>query len=235
MKKLIEIISFIFLFVITFVLLIMFCDMIIEKVLLPQDWLFYEFGPISSLLIVPLLAVPVVLLSSHCVYFIKKKITSEAADLFGFVGFWKALGKWKAAFVLVYIVAVYFSFTNFTCVTNEKIVVVRPWDLNGREYVYSDVEKIETGFGNKRFSLLEHENEGDFYYKITLDGKESVFHTPTVNPDIERYDDTYLELEEFDSALRKFGIPKKSSIEGYEKCDFDKIYVDRFLRIINRG
>lgn len=232
MKKVIEIIFFILLLVISIVLSIMLCDLIIEAVLLPQDWLFYEFSPFSSLLIAPLLVVPSVLLSSHCVYMIKKKITSEESDLFGFVGIWKALGKWKAVFVFAYIVALYFSFANFTCVTNEKIVVVKPWNLNGVEYVYSDVEKIETGFGNKRFSLLDHEDEGSFYYKIMLDGKESVFHAPTVNPNIDRFDDTYIELEEFDLALRKHCIPKKSSIKGYEKCDFDKRYVDRFLRII---
>lgn len=232
MKKVIEIIFFILLLVICIVLSIMLCDLIIEAVLLPQDWLFYEFSPFSSLLIAPLLVVPSVLLSVNLVYRFKKKITSEEDALYEFVHMWKALGKWKAALILLYIAVMYFNITNFTCVTNEKIVVVKPWDLNGVEYVYSDVEKIETGFGNKRFSLLDHEDEGSFYYKIMLDGKESVFHAPTVNPNIDRFDDTYIELEEFDLALRKYCIPKKSSIKGYEKCDFDKRYVDRFLRII---
>ena len=44
--------------------------------------------------------------------------------------------------------------------------------------------------------------------------------------------DTYLELEEFDQALMVLGIPKDASEEGYENCDFDQEYVERFLRII---
>ena len=59
-----------------------------------------------------------------------------------------------------------------------------------------------------------------------------VFHVPSVNSDIERYEDSYLELEELDIALQKYNIPKESSPEGYENCDFDQVYVDRFLRII---
>ena len=61
----------------------------------------------------------------------------------------------------------------------------------------------------------------------------TVFSVPSTNSDIERYtDDTYLELEEFDLALTDLGIPKKSSAKGWEHCDFDDCYVERFLRII---
>ena len=112
--------------------------------------------------------------------------------------------------------------------------MVQPWDPQGQEYSYSDVESIETGFGNKRFSLFDYEDEGSFYYKITVGGNEVIFHTPTTNSSIERFEDTYLELEEFDIALTQHGIPKKSSLARYDKCDFDEKYVERFIRIIER-
>lgn len=232
MAKIIDKIAFVFLIVIIFVLLIMFCRFLIENILLPQDYLFYEFAPVSFLLTAPLPIVASVFLACFCVYYFKKKITSKEDDFLGFISFWKSLGKWKAAVVLLWVVAIYISFTTLTYVTNKKIVVVKPWDLKGQEYSYSEVEKIETGFGSKRYSFLEHEEEGNFYYKITVGGKESVFHVPRVNPSIERFEEAYSELEEFDIALRKYNIPKKASIKGYDKCDLDKRYVDRFLRII---
>ena len=103
----------------------------------------------------------------------------------------------------------------------------------GTEYRYSEVEHIETGFGSRALAFCEYKEKGSFYYIITLDGKENVFHAPTVNGDIERYqEDSYLELEEFDKALVGLNIPKDANSEGIEKCNYDKEYVDRFLRII---
>ena len=56
---------------------------------------------------------------------------------------------------------------------------------------------------------------------------------PSINGDIERYvNDSYLELEDFDQKLVSLGIPKKASTDGYDNCDLDKQYVERFLRII---
>ena len=66
-----------------------------------------------------------------------------------------------------------------------------------------------------------------------MDGKKIVFDVPTDNENIERYIyDTYLELEELDRKLVIAGVPKESSDENWKSCDFEKQYVDRFLRII---
>lgn len=92
---------------------------------------------------------------------------------------------------------------------------------------------IYTAFGQKRFTFLEYEKKGNFYYQIELDGKKKVFYTPSVNEDIEKYaDETYLELEDFDRKLVSLGIPKQSSEKGWEACDLDQEYVERFRRII---
>ena len=142
------------------------------------------------------------------------------------------MGKWKIGILVLWLVAIYATSTSLTCVTEDKIVAFSPLSPNGQVYSFSDVEKIEAGFGDKLFSLSEYKTKGSFYYKVYIDGDEHVFHAPTVNPDIERYEDTYLELEELDKKLTELGIPKKSSSKGYENCDFDKEFVDRFLRII---
>lgn len=232
MKRIIDKLIFIILTVIIFVWLIVFCCDLSEKLLLPSDYLFYESSPLFSSLLAPLLIVPLLFVSYCIVYYLKKKILSVKDDYLHFVWFLKALGKWKIAIVLCWLIITYAAFTSFTYVTNDKIVVIKPWDINGQEYTYSDVKGVETGFGNKKFSFYEYEKEGNFYYKITVDGETVVFHMTSVNPSIERYEDTYLELEEFDEALMKYMIPKKASSDGYDKCNFDKRYVDRFLRII---
>ena len=103
----------------------------------------------------------------------------------------------------------------------------------GVEYKYSDADSIRTGFGDKNISLAEYKRKGSFYYQIEINGQTVTFHAPTVNEQIERYEEhTYLELEEFDQALTTLGIPKEADEKGWENCDFDKEYVDRFLRII---
>lgn len=94
-------------------------------------------------------------------------------------------------------------------------------------------EEVKAGFGQKTFTILEHNSKGNFSYQIKLDGKKMIFQTPSPNEEIKRYEeDTYLELEEFDQALMSLGIPKKSSTKGVEHCDLDRVYVERFLRII---
>ena len=98
---------------------------------------------------------------------------------------------------------------------------------------YSDVKSIKTGFGNKNISIAEYKKKGQFFYQVEINGKTITFHAPSTNEKIKRYEEhTYLELEEFDQALVELGIPKEADKEGWEYCDFDKEYVDRFLRII---
>lgn len=95
------------------------------------------------------------------------------------------------------------------------------------------MKSIKTGFGNKNMSIAEYKKKGSFFYQVEINGKTITFHAPSTNEQIKRYEEhTYLELEEFDQALVELGIPKKADKKGWENCDFDKEYVDRFLRII---
>ncbi len=206
-----------------------------ESLLLPKDWLFYEHGALAGkilmfLVIVPALIFMVLLLDRFKVYAVKndedvrflKRIISK-------------LGKLKYAVIALWIIAIYLCATTMTVVTPDKIIRHTPFDPSGREYSYTEVKSVETGFGTKLFSIYEYKEDGNFYYKLDLDGKEIVFSQPTVNHEIERRQhDTYLELEVLDEALMRIGTKKISSPEGYEDCGYDKVYVDRFLRIIGR-
>lgn len=117
-----------------------------------------------------------------------------------------------------------------TVVTDSQII-----DINllapSKEYLYSDVKSVWAGFGTKVFTLDETKKQGQFSYRIQLDGKEIVLMQPTSNQDLVP-DDTYIELEEFDQRLMNLGIPKESSAEGSQYNDLDVHYLERFLRIV---
>lgn len=208
-------------------------DFVIENLLLPENYLFYEHTPIRSSLIAVLIIVPSLFLAAFLLYTIGRKLGMAVKDHLGIVRFIKFLGKWLIPIGTVWFIATYVCITGMTYVTSDSIVVTSPLDPKGQVYAYSDVEKIKCGFGDKKYSMYEYKKKGSFYYKITVGGEERVFHMPTPNPDVERYDDSYLEFEEFDSALTELDIPKESSSAGYEHCDFDQMYIDRFLRIID--
>lgn len=232
MKKIVASLALIILTVIIFLMLIILCSSLVENVLLPSDYLFYENGPIASTLLAPLLILPSLCISCLIIFLFNKNKPSDDRNDFSIVLVVKKLGKWNALIIAVWVLMIYVSFTSLTYVTKDQIVFVSPLNLKGQSYHYSDVDKIETGFGDKRIAIVEHLKDGNFYYIVSVEGHTAVFHVPSVNPDIARYEDSYLELEEFDQALRQYNISKASSPVGHEKCDFDQRYVERFLRII---
>lgn len=205
----------------------------ISEWILPNNYLFFEHGPITEKILIPILMIPAFLVCILAVAKIRKKPADDMEDVNDLLFIWNHLGKWRAAAIVAWLLALYCCAFNFTAVTKDKIICYTPWQPMGVEYKYSDVDSIKTGFGDKNFSFKEYKRKGSFYYQIEINGQTVTFHTPTVNEQIERYEEhTYLELEEFDQALTALEIPKEADEKGWENCDFDKEYVDRFLRII---
>ncbi|HEL2377658.1 TPA: MerR family transcriptional regulator [Streptococcus suis] len=183
-----------------------------ERFFLPSDWLFYEYSTgldkIAILFIMPFL----VFLLGKLARLVKLS--------------------WKYGFGLaggcILLTALLISTT--TAVTKDQII-----DINllapSKEYLYSDVKSVWTGFGTKLVTVNRSERQGEFSYQIQLDGKKIVFMQPTVNQNLVP-DDTYIELEEFDRQLMNLEIPKKSSTEGSQYNELDSHYLKRFLRIV---
>lgn len=183
-----------------------------ERFFLPSDWLFYEYstglGKIAILFIMAFLA------------FLLGKL-ARLVKL-----------SWKYGLGLaggcIMVTALLISTT--TAVTEDQII-----DVNlltpSKEYLYSDVKSVWTGFGTKLVTVNRSERQGEFSYQIQLDGKKIVFMQPTVNQNLVP-DDTYIELEEFDRRLMNMGIPKESSTEGSQYNELDLHYLKRFLRIV---
>ncbi|HFR3766136.1 TPA: MerR family transcriptional regulator [Streptococcus suis] len=183
-----------------------------ERFFLPSDWLFYEYST-------GLDKVAILFIMAFLVFLLGK--LARLVKL-----------SWKYGLGLaggcIMVTALLISTT--TAVTEDQII-----DVNlltpSKEYLYSDVKSVWTGFGTKLVTVNRAERQGEFSYQIQLDGKKIVFMQPTVNQDLIP-DDTYLELEEFDRRLMNLGIPKESSTEGSQYNELDSHYLKRFLRIV---
>ncbi|HFR3797429.1 TPA: MerR family transcriptional regulator [Streptococcus suis] len=180
-----------------------------ERFFLPSDWLFYEYST-------GLDKVAILFIMAFLVFLLGK--LARLVKL-----------SWKYGLGLaggcIMVTALLISTT--TAVTEDQII-----DVNlltpSKEYLYSDVKSVWTGFGTKLVTVNRAERQGEFSYQIQLDGKKIVFMQPTVNQDLIP-DDTYLELEEFDRRLMNLGIPKESSTEGSQYNDLDSHYLERFF------
>ncbi|HEL1620029.1 TPA: MerR family transcriptional regulator [Streptococcus suis] len=189
-----------------------FVGWLTETFFLPSDWLFYEYsiglGKISMAFIMAFL----VFLLGKLARLVKLP--------------WKYGWGLAGGCILLTALLIYTT----TVVTKDQII-----DINllapSKEYLYSDVKSVWTGFGNKLVTVNRAERQGEFSYQIQLDGKKIVFMQPAVNQNLIP-DDTYIELEEFDRRLMNLGILKESSTEGSQYNELDSHYLKRFLRIV---
>ncbi|CYX59062.1 MerR family transcriptional regulator [Streptococcus suis] len=183
-----------------------------ERFFLPSDWLFYEYSTG---------------LGKVAIFFIMAFLVFLLGKLARLVKLsWKyGLGLAGGCILLT---ALMISTT--TAVTKDQII-----DINllapSKEYLYSDVKSVWTGFGTKLVTVNRSERQGEFSYQIQLDGKKIVFMQPAVNQNLIP-EDTYIELEEFDRQLMNLEIPKESSTEGSQYNELDSHYLKRFLRIV---
>ena len=130
---------------------------LVQKNMVPKDFLFFEPGPIAGMGLVWLIVMLVILLSVSIVAKFSKQSEHDILVL------WNSLGKWRLAVIVMWILAMYCCVTSFNVVTSDKIICHSPLNPRGTEYAYSDVTAIKTGFGNRNFSLLEYEKKGNFY------------------------------------------------------------------------
>ncbi|HEM3182859.1 MerR family transcriptional regulator [Streptococcus suis] len=189
-----------------------FVGWLTERFFLPSDWLFYEYSTG---------------LGKIAIFFIMAFLVFLLGKLARLVKL-----SWKYGLGLagscVLLTALLISTT--TAVTKDQII-----DINllapSKEYLYSDVKSVWTGFGTKLVTVNRSERQGEFSYRIQLDGKKIVFMQPISNQDLVPAD-TYIELEEFDRQLMNLKIPKESSTEGSQYNELDSHYLKRFLQIV---
>ena len=209
-------------------LIFVILNYIMDKLVMPKDYLFYETSVIPTKLFIFVTMFLVIILLSV----ILNKFKINKIDKFEvYVDFWK---KYKYIYLVIFMFILYAFLNTITIVTKDKIIYKDIFHPKGINYKYNDVSKVETGFGKKRLTLIDYNRRGEFYYRIYFDNKNFTFSVPSVNENIERYrNDTYLELEEFDSKLMEYDIEKVSDNENSKYCILDKVYCNRFVRIVN--
>lgn len=198
----------------------------------PEDWLFYEFQGSSELVLILITELPFMgafLYLIERLRHVPEQKSNDLAIIFSF------LWKHKLISTCVWCVLFYLAIVNVTFVTSDKIVCYSTLHPTGVTYQYEDITKVNACFGWKRFAVKAYKRKGTFSYRVYMGEKELVFSQPYANEDIERYEDSYLELEEFDKKVMSLGILKESSEKYSDDCDFDKRYVERFLRIVRNG
>lgn len=207
--------------------------LLLEKLVIPRDYYFYQYNPVSEKAMIYLILIPAVTVFGILLGKLRRKRDAALEDMYDLYFFWKHLPRGKFVLIVLWIISLYCCFSSVTVVTKDKIICRSPLHPSGITYDYKDVTQIRAAFGQKRLAFSEYKKKGNFYYQIELDEKKIIFHVPSVNENIKRYtDDTYLELEEFDQKLVALGIPKKADETGWEDCDLDAQYVNRFRRII---
>ena len=234
LSKIFKVIATILIAIVSIILSITATLILTEIIMVNNDYLFYEHSQFWGEFLIVLSIIPAVFLSVFLMNKFKLATKRQIEKNEYSIALWNKLGFFKIPLIVAYAILFYCCFTSVTVVTESEIIVKTPLNPVGKSYIYSEVEEIYAGFGDKFISCSEYEEEGNFYYQITLDGKKIVFYAPSVNPEIERYEDnSYLELEEFDERLVKLKIPKTSSSKFRDDSYYDKEIIERFIRIIN--
>lgn len=197
-----------------------------EKLFLPEEWLFYQTYDSSWLLMLLTVEGPLIVAGVAFLHHLYPKNEWEwAHDIL------KIFRKFWIPIVCVWVFLIYAAVTGITFVTETQIVYHDWLHPAGAAYSYDEIERVETGYSGKTFSIAE--KKGTFYYRIYFDGKKVNLGGTTPNEAVERFDDSYLELEEFDEALMLYQPGKVSSHENEEYAILDERYIKRFGRIID--
>ena len=202
---------------------------LIYEILAPDEWLFFETHQIPfTIYIFAIMGV------AGLGFLMVKQVIDNFKEIKNYRPDIKNCLRGLILLGVLWFASTYFCLMNTVFVTEDSIIVHSPLNIKGKVYSYDQVEKVITGFGDGGLAPFEYQKKGNFYYKVKIDGKTLLFTGGQVSEDIQRYtDNTYLELEEFDQKIMKYGAIKESSTENYEDCFMDQEYVDRFLRIIN--
>ncbi|NFA61239.1 MerR family transcriptional regulator [Clostridium sporogenes] len=193
-----------------------------QFIFVPKDYLMFKFKPPYSYFIF-FFEIEIIIVFIFMIYRKIKNIELKWSECL-----FKFLKKNIFLTISLNIALMYICVTSVIVVTKDQIKDYNFYNPKGTIYSYNDIYKVQAGFKGKRFKISKG-HAGDFYYIINLrDGKKINLYQAN-SP----FEDTYLELEIFDNLIMRISkIQKASSKENYQFCDFDKRYIDRFLRII---
>lgn len=232
MKKLLKIILYIFLLIGVVILSLCFYVLIVaiqRKLFLPEDYIMWIFKfPYSRLVFIYEIYI---LIGVFCIFnknvreLIKVVINLKE----GFIKRHRSV--FISTFIIINIVLLYTILINVTVIIDDKIIDYTFLSPQGKEYVYGDIVKIETGvYGKKPYVPFTH-SVGDFYYIIQFNDGTKIDITELGGA--KNDNDPRFIIEKLDSQYVNMGISKISSMDNFKYCTkhLDKIYTDK-IRII---
>jgi DNA-binding transcriptional MerR regulator len=206
----------------------------VEKMLIlfyaPETWLFYSVDEIAIYMFIILVELPLII--AFFALF-NKKDNQESQEEQLEIPQKNRLKGWKFLLAFIWCFFIYVCISNNTFVTEDTIIYHNWLHPLGIQHSYSDVSMIKTGFGTKTFTIKDSNKKGHFYYHILVKGKWIDFSSTYPNENIEKYEDIYLEIEDFDKVIMKYQPEKISNDIEADECDLAEVYVERYLKIIN--
>lgn len=194
-------------------------DIFYQTLCVPSEFIFYQLSHLSEF---SLILLTMGLVITMIGYILGKYGVNRLGELNVIYRFIHRIPKSIFTLMVILLMIVYYMCLSSYCViTDTQIIYHSPLHPQGIIYKYQDVESVDVSI-----------KRGLLNYKIHVDGHSFTFSQPTTNGE-QRYDDTYIELEDFDQALMNYGIKKNSSLKNISKVDMDQVYIDRFKRIIN--
>lgn len=191
-----------------------------EKAFVTQEYMMWVFkSPVSRL---------VLIFEVYFVFLFFKEFRTGA------IAFAKKHKVWVyPSFLFMNSLLLYTVIFNVSVVTNNKIIDHSFFKPTGKVYNYSEIVSIDTGvYGNRSFNPFLN-NEGQFYYVLTLKDATKI----DLNGDAggtQNHRDIYEVFEELDRTFVDMGIKKTASMDSFElvEQDLDPIYVQRLKRIL---
>jgi hypothetical protein len=132
---------------------------------------------------------------------------------------------------VTFAVIIYYMIFNVTVFYSDRLINYSFTRSKGKEYSYSEIKSISTGFYRKNIPLTH--SKGQFYYIIQMkDGRKINLNSTNVTKDDK---DIYLTVLEFDKQFVNAGVPKTVDKEYFyvEAQNYDKVYSDRIKSIVD--
>lgn len=132
-------------------------------------------------------------------------------------------------FAVLVILLIYILITSVVVVTHDGIYEYSFYNLKGKEYSFSDIEYVNTGFKDNG------RNKGELYYNLQFkDGKKLELAYPSLSQLPEKYEhDTWQEYVDIDKYIMEAGAKKYSDTIGIEYSNLNLEYKEKLLKIIN--
>lgn len=129
-----------------------------ERIMAPEGWLFYQYNVYLEGLMIVLIVLPVILVLIWIFKKLFRMNTKEVEDNLLTVTLIK---KFPIPVIAIWVIGLYICFSSVTYVTEDSIILHTPLHPLGQTYSYEDVTLVETGFGDKSFSLFEFQRKGN--------------------------------------------------------------------------